>query len=90
MKKEINLKHSCHYDFDENDIQNLEFSSYIKLSGSGAAAGFIAGMLGAGAGLVVVPVLLILNVHTRVAAATSGFMYFFISWASILTVLTGG
>lgn len=47
-------------------------------------------MLGVGAGLVVVPVLLLLNVQTRVAAATSGFMYFFISFTSILNVLTSG
>lgn len=40
----------------------MDFISYLKLTGAGCAAGFIAGMLGAGAGLVVVPVLLILNV----------------------------
>jgi uncharacterized membrane protein YfcA len=45
-------------------------------------------MLGAGAGLVIVPVLLMNNVHPRVAAATSGTMYFFISATSILTVIT--
>lgn len=50
-------------------------------------AGFMSGMIGVGAGLVIVPVLLLINVHPRVAAATSGMMYFFISSTSILTTI---
>lgn len=44
-------------------------------------------MTGMGAGFIIVPVLLVLGVHTRVAAATSGFMYFFVAFSSILTVM---
>jgi len=52
--------------------------------------GFIAGMTGMGAGLVIVPILLLLGIHTRVASATSGFMYFFISFSAIVTTIIEG
>jgi uncharacterized membrane protein YfcA len=44
-------------------------------------------MVGSGAGLVMVPAMLLINMNPRVASATSGTMYFFISATSILKTI---
>jgi uncharacterized membrane protein YfcA len=44
-------------------------------------------MVGAGAGLVMVPSMLLLNMNPRVTGATSISMYFFISTTSVLKTL---
>ena len=83
MKKELENKTKYFYCFDEQDLKNLDLKKYAFISLAGILAGFISGMLGAGAGLIIVPILLYLNIHSRVTAATSGFMYFFISFTAI-------
>ncbi|KRX07012.1 hypothetical protein PPERSA_07175 [Pseudocohnilembus persalinus] len=89
VQKEILQKKLCNYDFDTQDIQDVELPFYYKINFASVFAGFIAGLVGAGAGLVMVPVLLLLKVNPTVAAATSGFMYFFISFSSILSIIVG-
>ena len=44
-------------------------------------------MTGFGAGILLIPILLHLGVNPRVAAATSGFMLFFIAFASMLVTV---
>lgn len=57
---------------------------------SGFLAGFVSGSLGLGAGLVMVPILLQLKVHPRVASATSGFTYFWIASNNFLKLIVEG
>ncbi len=45
-------------------------------------------MLGAGAGLMIVPMLLNFNLLPRVVAGTSQIVLFFFSWASIIVLVT--
>jgi uncharacterized membrane protein YfcA len=44
-------------------------------------------MVGAGAGLVMVPFMFYLNLNARVASATSGMMYFFVSTSSMVKII---
>lgn len=63
---------------------------FLKLFSSGTIAGLLSGALGAGAGLAVVPILLLMNVHPRVSSATSGFNYLWIALTLIISVFISG
>ncbi|KAL4512562.1 hypothetical protein ABPG72_020399 [Tetrahymena utriculariae] len=77
------------YQFDREDFQFSNHRFFI-LCLTGLAAGSVTGMLGMGAGLIILPVLLSLGCHTRVCSSTSGFMYLFIGGTSIIYVITEG
>lgn len=59
--------------------------NFIKVAAAGLLSGTLAGMLGAGAGLVNMPTLLYLGMNPRVASATSSMMYLWIALTQIIT-----
>ncbi|CAK69487.1 unnamed protein product (macronuclear) [Paramecium tetraurelia] len=61
---------------------------FILIYVSGFFAGLISGLLALGAGLIMVPVLLELGLHPRIATATSAFNYFFIGLTNIVKLIT--
>jgi uncharacterized membrane protein YfcA len=90
LSREFEIKNKINYPFDSQDIRKIDFKNYFVLTFAGFAAGFISGTVGVGAGLVLVPSMLILKMNPRVSSATSGTMYLFISATSILkTILEG-
>ena len=52
----------------------------------GFLVGFITGLIGFGAGMIMVSFLLGLKMHTRVVATTSGFILFLVSSSLMTTV----
>jgi len=60
---------------------------FIKIYLTGLASGIISGMIGLGAGLVMVPTLLYLEIHPRVSSATSAFNYVFIALTNLATLV---
>jgi uncharacterized membrane protein YfcA len=49
--------------------------------------GVVFGTLGVGLGLLYVPIFLLIGIHPRIASATVGIIYFFISSSEIIQVL---
>jgi len=62
----------------------------MQIFAASVFSGLLTGMLGVGAGLVNIPVLLYLKVYPVVASATSSVMYIFISGTSIIAVMLNG
>ncbi|CAD8077334.1 unnamed protein product [Paramecium primaurelia] len=63
-------------------------NQFILIYVSGFLAGLISGLLALGAGLLMVPVLLQLGLHPRIATATSAFNYFFIGLTNVVKLIT--
>jgi uncharacterized membrane protein YfcA len=83
LKREEDYKKFHNYEFDSRDMK-IDWKNIITISSSAFISGIITGMLGVGAGLINMPILLFLGIRPRVAAATSGFMYLIISGTSII------
>ncbi|KAL4495188.1 hypothetical protein ABPG72_007295 [Tetrahymena utriculariae] len=81
--KKYHLEDEFAGDLDVNN--NMK---YIKISLAGFTAGMLAGTFGVGAGLSLVPILLVSGVHPQVVAATCGFNNFFVSTETIIQVFT--
>ena len=72
IKSEERLKERIGYIFDSKDMKFTNKNITILLI-AGFIGGFLTGAVNAGASLAVLPVLLHLGMHARVASATSGF-----------------
>ncbi|EAR87544.2 sulfite exporter TauE/SafE (macronuclear) [Tetrahymena thermophila SB210] len=86
-KNEIIKKYNLQKEF-EGDFNVLNKTHYFVVLLAGLAAGLVAGTVGVGAGLTLVPLLLSIGVHPQVVAATCGFNYLFIATTTIIQVFT--
>lgn len=83
------LKEQLGYEYDEHDLvwspRNIKIISTV-----GLISGLGAGLLGIGGGVIMGPVMLMLNVRPEVSAATSSFMVAFTSSTAILQYASSG
>lgn len=73
IEKEYNYRKLINYPYDEKDI-NWTKNTIIKLCCIGFVAGFIAGTIGIGGGVVLGPILLDLGIHPIVGTVTTNFL----------------
>ena len=73
IDKEYNYRKMINFPYDSKDI-NWTQSTIIKLCGVGFLAGFIAGTIGIGGGVVLGPILLDLGIHPIVGTVTTNFL----------------
>ncbi|KAL4466080.1 hypothetical protein ABPG74_004317 [Tetrahymena malaccensis] len=86
-KNQMIKKYNLQKEF-EGDFNCLNNKHYFVVLLAGLAAGLVAGTVGVGAGLTLVPLLLSIGVHPQVVAATCGFNYLFIATTTIIQVFT--
>lgn len=87
LRKEYDTKVKVYYPFDEEDIKEINIKTFSILNVAGFIAGIISGVVGVGAGLILVSAMLLFKMNPRVSSATSGTMYFFISATSIIKTI---
>lgn len=73
IEKEYNYRKLINYPYDEKDIDWTK-QTIIKLCCIGFIAGFIAGTIGIGGGVVLGPILLDLGIHPIVGTVTTNFL----------------
>ena len=86
VKREEKIKEKVGYVFDSKDLKFTNKNIVILLI-AGFIGGFLTGAVNAGASLAVLPVLLHLGMHARVASATSGFNTAWIAITLIANVI---
>ena len=73
IEKEYNYRKLINFPYDAKDI-NWNRDTIIKLNAIGFIAGFIAGTIGIGGGVVLGPILLDLGIHPIVGTVTTNFL----------------
>ena len=73
IEKEYNYRRTINFPFDSKDI-NWTRNTIIKLCFIGFVAGFVAGTIGIGGGVVLGPILLDLGIHPIVGTVTTNFL----------------
>lgn len=73
IEKEFNYRRTINFPYDSKDISWTR-STIIKLCFIGFMAGFIAGIIGIGGGVVLGPILLDLGIHPIVGTVTTNFL----------------
>ena len=73
IEKEYNYRKMINYPYDTKDIIWTR-NTIIKLCGIGFLAGFVAGTIGIGGGVVLGPILLDLGIHPIVGTVTTNFL----------------
>ena len=84
-KKELQMDQ---YKFNTEERYFTPFKKFILIYLGGFGAGFVSGILGLGAGLIMVPTMLSSGLVARCASSTSALNYFMISLNNLTTLLT--
>ncbi|EGR28084.1 hypothetical protein IMG5_183410 [Ichthyophthirius multifiliis] len=89
----IQIKKQQQIDLNESQYKDNEFSlqsykCFLQIISLGFISGVFAGLFGIGSGLTIVPALLYLKIEPTVAAATNGFITFFLSLNSVILTIT--
>jgi Predicted permeases len=89
LLKRHQVKLQCNYPFHENDV--LWDSSKLRFYASVTfVAGIVAGLVGIGGGMVLGPLMLVMNIHPRVSSATTATMVVLTSSSVAIIYVTSG
>lgn len=89
LLKRHQVKLECNYPFHENDV--LWDSSKLRFYASVTfVAGIVAGLVGIGGGMVLGPLMLVMNIHPRVSSATTATMVVLTSSSVAIIYVTSG
>lgn len=89
LVKRHQIKLQCNYPFHENDV--LWDSSKLRFYASVTfMAGIVAGLVGIGGGMVLGPLMLVMNIHPRVSSATTATMVVLTSSSVAVIYVTSG